>query len=150
MQLIMIVKTEDRDHHCPRLLLDPPLLGSTSSSTSASTESSASGGVPISALRLLRLLSVLRICRSVKLLQYSKPLWLVCHGLFAAIGCISWIMALLGFLIYVTALLLVKLVGQDAGCRAASPVDLQGGNLVVEHFGDVWAAVGGVRGSCGL
>ncbi|CAD7946373.1 unnamed protein product [Amoebophrya sp. A25] len=88
----------------------------------------------IGTIVIFRLLRVMRVFRTVKLLRYCKSLWLLCHGLIAAFSTIVWIAGLLLFLIYASAVFLTRLIGQDPDYCADEP-------KIDEYFGTVGSSM---------
>lgn len=101
-------------------------LGWFDSLMSALFEGSGTGGFS-TIFRLFRLMRILRIFR---LLKFLKRLYMLAMGLIEAAKAIFWVTILMGFVLYVCALVLVKTVGRPP----QSDLHLE---FMTSHFGNI-------------
>merc|ERR1719482_40016 len=78
----------------------------------------------------LRALRLLRLSRTVKLLRYSKDLYLIVNGIGAALTAISWVLAVLIVLLFVCSIMLVRFIGKSEYFAVEAP-------MAHEKFGSI-------------
>merc|ERR1719271_2216908 len=85
----------------------------------------------ILSLRVLRIVRISRVLRLLRLLRAFKELWLMVSGIMSSVRTILWAWTLIVLIIYVFAIIAVRVVGR--GEHESDP-------WVKEHFGSVFSS----------
>lgn len=64
-------------------------------------------------MSVLRMMRILRVARMVRFLKVFKELWLIISGIIDSVKTIFWVSVLLALLLYISALLITQVVGQN-------------------------------------